>query len=70
MSTASDERVWLRLRQYVDGASSLEVVLSQLLDVAVEIEELAAAGFTLQDPAVADGMVLRRPVDDVPRVSP
>ena len=36
-----DEPIWLRLRQYVDGADSLSVVLSQLLDAALELEELA-----------------------------
>ena len=43
-----DEPSWLRLRQYVDGADSLSVVLSQLLDAALELEELAQAGYVLQ----------------------
>ncbi len=55
-----DEPIWLRLRQYVDGAESVDVVLAQLLDAALELEELAAAGYTLDRPVEADGMRLSR----------
>jgi hypothetical protein len=50
------EKLWLRLRQYVDGAETLEVVLAQLLEVAAEIEELALAGYVLEAPVEADGL--------------
>ncbi|HKD33447.1 MAG TPA: hypothetical protein VKB73_08260 [Gaiellaceae bacterium] len=60
MSAEPDERLWLRLRQYVDGAEALEVVLAQLIDVAIEIEELSAAGYVLERPVEADGLVLSR----------
>jgi hypothetical protein len=50
------EKLWLRLRQYVDGAETIEVVLAQLLDVAVEIEELALVGYVLEAPVEADGL--------------
>ena len=60
MSAEPDERLWLRLRQYVDGAEALEVVLAQLIDVAIELEELSAAGYVLERPVEADGLVLSR----------
>jgi hypothetical protein len=55
-----NDKLWLRLRQYVDGADTLEVVLAQLLEAAVELEELAAAGLELEAPAEADGLLLRQ----------
>jgi hypothetical protein len=42
------------------GAGSLSVVLSQLLDAAVELEELAQAGYVLEQPVEADGLRLSR----------
>jgi hypothetical protein len=55
-----DEHIWLRLRQYVDGAEEIEVVLSQLHDAVAEIEELALAGYVLERPVEADGLRLSR----------
>lgn len=55
------ERRWLRLRSYVDGAETLEVVLAQLLDAAAELEELALAGYVLERAVEADGLMLGRP---------
>jgi hypothetical protein len=40
----------------VDGAETRRVVLAQLLEVAVEIEELALAGYVLEAPVEADGL--------------
>jgi len=53
------ERLWLRLRQYVDGAETLEVVLAQLLDAVAEIEELAH--HRLERLVEADVLMLGRP---------
>ena len=53
------ERLWLRLRQYVDGAETLEVVLAQLLDAGAEIEELAR--YRLKRLVEADELMLGRP---------
>ena len=52
------ERLWLRLRQYVDGAETLEVVLAQLLDAAAEIEEVAH--YRLERLVEADELMLGR----------
>lgn len=54
----STDKLWLRLRQYIDGADTLEAVLAQLLDAAVELEELAQAGYILEQPVEADGLLL------------
>ncbi len=51
---------WVQLRQYVDGAETLDVVLAQPLDAAAELEELAQAGYVLERPVEADGLVLGR----------
>lgn len=55
-----EEKLWLRLRSYIDGADKIEVVFAQLLDVAVELEELDAAGYVLERPVEADGIHLAR----------
>ena len=41
-------------------AGSLDVVVAQLLDAALELEELAAAGYVLDRPVEADGIRLSR----------
>jgi hypothetical protein len=66
----ADEPIWLRLRQYVDGADSLDIVLAQLLDVALELEQLAQAGYVLDRPVEADGLGLRRVAAAVPHSCP
>jgi hypothetical protein len=52
------ERLWLRLRQYVDGAETLEVALAQLLDAAAEIKEVAH--YRLERLVEADELMLGR----------
>jgi hypothetical protein len=56
----NDGLVWVQLRSYVDGCEGLEAVLAPLLDVCVELEELSAAGYVLEQPVEADGLRLGR----------
>jgi hypothetical protein len=57
-----DDKRWLRLRSYIDGAEKIEIVLAQLRDLTVELEDLHQAGYVLDRPVEADGICLARPV--------
>lgn len=55
------DQIWFRLRGYVDGASTLELALEQLLDACAELEQLALDGYVLDRPAEQDGLALSLP---------
>jgi len=50
----------VQARHYIDGLEDIGLVVSQLVDLAAELEELSAAGYVLERPVEADGLVLSR----------
>ena len=50
----------MQARHYIDGLEDIGLVVSQLVDLAAELEELSAAGYVLERPVEADGLVLSR----------